>query len=99
MVLICNGLHTIVGVYEPMPHWQINSASVNGVPAHASKPLLTDILRTEVCRYKTDVYGIVVTFPLAQLGFTGVAVTDWQDIERLVTYSAVAGSQEDVRAT
>jgi beta-glucosidase len=43
------------------PTTMINSASINGVPAHASRALLTDVLRTE-------------------LGFAGVAVTDWQDI-------------------
>lgn len=34
----------------------INSASINGVPAHASKPLLTDILRTEL-----NFTGVAVT--------------------------------------
>ncbi len=44
----------------------INSGSVNGVPVHASKYMLTEQLRN-------------------RLGFTGVAITDWQDIRSLVT--------------
>lgn len=48
----------------------INSASINGVPVHASKSLLTDMLRDE-------------------LNFGGVAVTDWQDIEKLHSYHFV----------
>ena len=51
----------------------INSASINGVPAHASSVLLTDILR-------------------AELGMNGVAVTDWQDIEKLQVYHAFAAT-------
>lgn len=51
----------------------INSASVNGVPAHANKMLLSTILRD-------------------QIGFQGVAVTDWQDIEKLVFYHRIAGN-------
>ncbi len=42
----------------------INSGEINGEPVHASKYLLTDVLRKE-------------------LGFTGVIVTDWEDIKRL----------------
>jgi beta-glucosidase len=42
-----------------------NSGSVNGVPAHASHTLLTDVLRGE-------------------LGFGGLLVSDWNDIDRLV---------------
>jgi len=42
----------------------INSGELNGVPLHASKYLLTDVLRGE-------------------LGFTGLIVTDWEDINRL----------------
>ncbi|GJM64187.1 glycoside hydrolase family 3 N-terminal domain-containing protein [Persicobacter diffluens] len=49
----------------------INSGEVNGVPVHASKWLLTDILRDE-------------------MGFEGVAVTDWFDIWNLVERHAVA---------
>jgi beta-glucosidase len=45
------GAHTVM----------INSGEINGVPVHASKELLTDMLRDE-------------------LGFEGLAVTDWQDI-------------------
>lgn len=43
-----------------------NSGSVNGVPVHASRALLTDLLRGE-------------------LGFQGLLVSDWNDIERLIT--------------
>ncbi|UXP32685.1 glycoside hydrolase family 3 C-terminal domain-containing protein [Reichenbachiella agarivorans] len=42
----------------------INSGEINGVPVHASKYYLTDLLRGE-------------------LGFEGLAVTDWEDIIRL----------------
>lgn len=54
----------------------INSGSINGIPAHASKVLLTDILRTE-------------------LGMNGVAVTDWQDIEKLQIYHALAATPSE----
>ena len=43
-----------------------NSGSVNGIPVHASRNLLTDLLRGE-------------------LGFKGLLVSDWNDIDRLVT--------------
>ncbi|MAL16222.1 MAG: beta-glucosidase [Balneola sp.] len=49
----------------------INSAEINGVPVHASKELLTGLLRDH-------------------LGFEGVAVTDWADIDQLVTKHRVA---------
>ncbi len=39
----------------------INSGSINGIPVHASRYLITDVLKEE-------------------LGFTGLVVTDWQDI-------------------
>lgn len=42
----------------------INSGDVNGIPVHANKEILTDLLRDE-------------------LGFDGVAVTDWEDIMKL----------------
>ncbi len=42
----------------------INSSEINGEPVHASKYLLTTVLRKE-------------------LGFTGLIVTDWEDIKRL----------------
>ncbi len=42
----------------------INSGEINGVPVHASKYLLTTVLREE-------------------LGFKGIVVTDWEDINRL----------------
>ena len=42
----------------------INSGEVNGIPAHADKWLLTDLLRDE-------------------LGFQGIAITDWNDIPYL----------------
>lgn len=44
----------------------VNSGAVNGVPVHASRYLLSDILRDE-------------------LGFEGVVVSDWHDIDRLVS--------------
>ena len=49
----------------------INSGEINGVPVHASRKLLTDLLRDE-------------------LGFRGLAVSDWQDIHYLYTRHKVA---------
>jgi beta-glucosidase len=51
----------------------VNSGEINGTPVHASKYLLTDVLRRE-------------------LGFRGVAVTDWEDIIRLHTRHNVAAT-------
>lgn len=42
----------------------INSGEINGIPVHASKDILTNLLRNE-------------------LGFTGIAVTDWEDVMKL----------------
>lgn len=57
----------------------VNSGSVNGEPVHASRRLLTDVLRGE-------------------LGFRGVVITDWQDIENLVTKYHVADTMVDAVA-
>lgn len=57
----------------------VNSGAINGTPAHASKWLLTDILRKE-------------------MGFQGLVVSDWQDIEKLVFYHHVAKSNEEALA-
>ena len=57
----------------------INSAEINGIPVHANKYLLTDLLRGE-------------------LGFTGVIVTDWEDIKRLHTWHHVAASPREAVA-
>lgn len=54
----------------------INSSEINGVPVHANKYLLTDILRSE-------------------LGFQGVAVSDWEDIIRLHTKHKVASTPKE----
>ncbi|GAB3241326.1 glycoside hydrolase family 3 N-terminal domain-containing protein [Hymenobacter seoulensis] len=54
----------------------INSGEINGEPVHASKAILTDLLRT-------------------QMGFKGVAVTDWQDIIRLVTIQKTAPNEKE----
>lgn len=54
----------------------INSGDINREPVHASRRILTDLLRTE-------------------LGFTGIAVTDWQDIIKLQTEHRVAASYRD----
>jgi len=57
----------------------INSGSVNGEPVHASRHLLTDVLR-------------------GQLGFKGVTVSDWQDVEYLVTKYHVADTYKEAVA-
>ena len=54
----------------------INSGEINGEPVHASRAILTDLLRT-------------------QMGFKGVAVTDWEDIIRLVRIQKVAPNEKE----
>jgi len=54
----------------------INSGELNGIPVHADKAILTDLLRTE-------------------LGFDGVAVTDWEDIMKLQDNHKVAETLKD----
>ena len=54
----------------------INSGEINGEPVHASKAILTDLLRR-------------------QMGFRGVAVTDWEDIIRLVRIQKVAATEKE----
>jgi beta-glucosidase len=57
----------------------INSGSVNHEPVHASKHLLTDVLR-------------------GQLGFKGLTISDWQDVENLKTKYGVAQTMEQAIA-
>ncbi|NME68627.1 glycoside hydrolase family 3 N-terminal domain-containing protein [Flammeovirga aprica] len=54
----------------------VNSGEINGMPVHASKKLLTDILRGE-------------------LGFEGVVVTDWFDINNLVERHHIAATKKE----
>ena len=54
----------------------INSGELNGIPVHADKKILTDLLRSE-------------------LGFKGVAVTDWEDIMKLNNIHMVATTLKD----
>ena len=54
----------------------INSGEINGIPVHANKKIVTDLLRTE-------------------LGFEGVAVTDWEDIMKLNNFHKVAPTMKD----
>ena len=54
----------------------INSGELNGIPVHADKKILTDLLRSE-------------------LGFKGVAVTDWEDIMKLNNIHMVAPTLKD----
>ncbi len=49
----------------------INSGEINGIPVHANKLILTNLLRNE-------------------LGFEGLAVTDWEDIIKLQLNHRVA---------
>ncbi len=57
----------------------VNSGLINGEPVHASKRLLTDLLKNE-------------------LGFTGVIVTDWNDIENLYRRDRIASSPKEAVA-
>jgi len=54
----------------------INSGELNGIPVHADKQILTNLLRNE-------------------LGFKGVAVTDWEDIMKLNNIHMVAPTLKD----
>ncbi|MDQ2747406.1 MAG: glycoside hydrolase family 3 C-terminal domain-containing protein [Acidobacteriota bacterium] len=54
----------------------INSAAINGVPGHANKKILTDMLRGE-------------------MKFDGLAVSDWEDIKKLVTQWHVAKDEKE----
>lgn len=54
----------------------VNSGELNGIPVHADKKILTDLLRSE-------------------LGFKGVAVTDWEDIMKLNNIHMVAPTLKD----
>ncbi|MEP3389457.1 MAG: glycoside hydrolase family 3 N-terminal domain-containing protein [Reichenbachiella sp.] len=63
---VANGTSTVM----------INSGEVNGVPVHASKYYLQDILRGE-------------------LGFEGLAVSDWEDIIRLHIRHQVASTPKE----
>ena len=58
----------------------VNSGEVNGVPVHASRYILTDILRGE-------------------LGFKGVAVSDWEDIKKMVNIHRVAANEKEATRT
>ncbi len=60
------GAHTVM----------VNSGDVNGVPVHASRYIVTDILRGE-------------------LGFTGVTVSDWEDIKKMVNVHRVAATEKE----
>jgi beta-glucosidase len=54
----------------------VNSGDLNGVPVHANRYLLTDLLRDE-------------------LGFEGVVVSDWQDVNRLYERHNIAPTLKD----
>jgi len=54
----------------------INSGEVNGIPVHANKKLLVDVLRGE-------------------LGFDGVAVSDWEDVAFLKDRHRVAATYKE----
>ena len=54
----------------------VNSGEMNGIPTHADRFVLTDILRGE-------------------LGFEGLVLTDWGDVEHLVSRHKVAASYKD----
>ncbi|WP_343690950.1 glycoside hydrolase family 3 N-terminal domain-containing protein [Chitinophaga sp.] len=54
----------------------VNSAEINGIPVHANKHILTDILKGE-------------------LGFKGLVVSDWQDIQYLYQRHRVAKDNKE----
>lgn len=54
----------------------VNSAEINGIPVHANKHILTDILKGE-------------------LGFKGLIVSDWQDIQYLYQRHRVAKDNKE----
>lgn len=54
----------------------INSGELNGIPVHANKYLLTDVLRKE-------------------LGFKGIALTDWEDIIKLYKVHKIAHNMKE----
>ena len=54
----------------------INSGEINGIPVHANKAILIDLLREE-------------------LGFKGLAVTDWEDVGYLVSRHRIAEDFKD----
>jgi len=57
----------------------VNSASINGVPTHANKTLLTGWVKE-------------------QLGWDGMLVTDWADIDNLFTRDHVAADKREALA-
>ena len=57
----------------------VNSASINGIPTHANKTLLTGWVKE-------------------QLGWDGMLVTDWADIDNLYTRDHVAANKEEAVA-
>ena len=54
----------------------VNSGLINGVPVHANKALITELLKEE-------------------LGFSGVVVTDWKDIDNLHSRDKVAATPKE----
>lgn len=63
---IKGGAHTVM----------INSAEINGIPGHANKKILTDMLHGE-------------------MKFDGFAVSDWEDIKKLVSFWKVAKDEKE----
>ncbi len=57
----------------------VNSASINGIPTHANRTLLTGWVKE-------------------QLGWDGMLVTDWADIDNLYTRDHVAANKEEAVA-
>ena len=58
----------------------INSGEVNGIPGHANKHLLTDVLK-------------------GQWGFSGFAVSDWEDFINLFKVAQTDSTIKDAIAT
>jgi beta-glucosidase len=54
----------------------LSSGAVNGIPGHANKYLITDVLKGE-------------------LGFKGLVISDWADIDKLIDVHRVAADKKD----
>ncbi|MCB0593826.1 MAG: glycoside hydrolase family 3 C-terminal domain-containing protein [Lewinellaceae bacterium] len=66
----------VSAIQNGAPSIMLNSGSVNGIPCHIDKHLITDMLKEE-------------------LGFAGVVISDWADIDNLVDVHRVAKDEKE----